>query len=251
VKVTAADGTELFSDDFSTAADGWTVGGNTAGAWSVADGAYNQTALVEDARSTAGSADWSNYTMELKATKTAGSEGFLVMFGVEGSDYYWWNLGGWNNTTSAVEKAGNGAKSTLINHDTVIETGRTYDLKIEVDGRNITGYVDGAQAFTVEDKEAIEPLYQVVTRDEETGEVTLKVVNAQDQSVTTDIELEGQRLNGKAEVTTMACDPGCDNMLGQEQVAYPTTETVKSLGNEFTYEFEPYSVTFITLTPKN
>jgi alpha-L-arabinofuranosidase len=251
VTVTAADGTELFSDDFSTGSDGWTVGGNTAGAWSVSDGAYQQTALVEDARSTAGSADWSNYTMELKATKTAGSEGFLVMFGVEGSDdYYWWNLGGWNNTTSAVEKAGNGAKSTLVNHDTVIETGRTYDLKIEVDGRTITGYVDGVQAFTVEDKEAIEPLYQVVTRDEETGAITLKVVNAQDQAVTTDVELEGQRLNGKGEVTTMACDPGCDNMLGQDQVAYPTTETVKGLGNEFTYEFEPYSVTFITLTPK-
>lgn len=251
VKVTGADGTALFSDDFATGSDGWTVGGNTAGAWEVADGAYNQTALVEDARTTAGSADWSNYTMELKATKTAGSEGFLVMFGVEGSDdYYWWNLGGWNNTTSAVEKSSNGAKSTLINHDTVIETGRTYDLKIEVEGRNITGYVDGEQAFTVEDKEAIEPLYQVVTRDEDTGEITLKVVNAQDQAVATDIDLEGQRLKSKGEVTTIACDPGCDNMLGQDQVVYPETENVKGLGNEFTYEFQPYSVTFITLKPQ-
>jgi alpha-L-arabinofuranosidase len=251
VKVTAADGTELFSDDFATGSDGWTTGGNTAGAWSVADGAYQQTALVEDARSTAGSADWSNYTMELKATKTAGSEGFLVMFGVEGSDdYYWWNLGGWNNTTSAVEKSSNGAKSTLVNHDTVIETGRTYDLKIEVDGRTITGYVDGVQAFTVEDEEAIEPLYQVVTRDEATGAVTLKVVNAQDQAITTDIDLDGQRLERKGEVTTIACDPGCDNMLGQDQVAYPVTETARGLGNEFTYAFEPYSVTFITLHPK-
>lgn len=251
VKVTGADGTELFADDFATGADGWTVGGNAAGAWSAADGAYTQTALVEDARTTAGSADWSNYTYEVKATKTAGSEGFLVMFGVEGSDdYYWWNLGGWNNTTSAVEKSSNGAKSTLLNHDTVIETGRTYDLKIEVEGRTITGYVDGVQAFTVEDTEAVEPLYQVVTRNEDTGEVTLKVVNAQSEAVTTGVTLEGQRLKSKGEVTTIACEPGCDNMLGQEQVVYPETETVKGLGNEFTYEFAPYSVTFITLTPK-
>ncbi|MDA1359921.1 carbohydrate binding domain-containing protein [Glycomyces luteolus] len=251
VKVTAADGTELFSDDFSTGADGWTVGGNAAGAWSAADGSYSQTALVEDARSTAGSADWSNYTYEVKATKTAGSEGFLVMFGVEGSDdYYWWNLGGWNNTTSAVEKAGNGAKSTLLNHDTVIETGRTYDLKIEVEGRTVTGYVDGVQAFTFEDKEAVEPLYQVVTRNEDTGEVTLKVVNAQSEAVATDVEIEGQSLRSTAEVTTIACEPGCDNLLGQDQVVYPATEEVKGLGNEFTYEFEPYSVTFITLKPQ-
>jgi alpha-L-arabinofuranosidase len=251
VKVTGADGTALFADDFATGADGWTVGGNTAGAWSAADGAYSQTALVEDARTTAGSGDWSNYTYEVKATKTAGSEGFLVMFGVEGSDdYYWWNLGGWNNTTSAVEKSSNGAKSTLLNHDTVIETGRTYDLKIEVEGRTITGYVDGEQAFTVEDREAIEPLYQVVTRNEDTGEVTLKVVNAQSEAVTTGVALEGQRLKSKGEVTTIACEPGCDNMLGQEQVVYPETETVKGLGNEFTYEFAPYSVTFITLRPQ-
>ncbi|MDN3239281.1 alpha-L-arabinofuranosidase C-terminal domain-containing protein [Glycomyces tritici] len=251
VKVTAAGGTELFADDFATGSDGWTVGGNAAGTWSATDGAYSQTALVEDARTTAGAADWSNYTYEVKATKTAGSEGFLVMFGVEGSDdYYWWNLGGWNNTTSAVEKSSNGAKSTLLNHDTVIETGRTYDLKIEVEGRTITGYVDGEQAFTVEDKEAVEPLYQVVTRDEDTGEVTLKVVNAQSEAVTTGVVLEGQRLKSKGEVTTIACEPGCDNMLGQDQVVYPETETVKGLGNEFTYEFAPYSVTFITLKPQ-
>jgi alpha-L-arabinofuranosidase len=251
VKVTGADGSVLFEDDFATGSDGWSPGGNTAGAWQVTDGAYTQTALVEDARSTAGSADWSNYTMELKATKTAGSEGFLVMFGVEGSDdYYWWNLGGWNNTTSAVEKASSGGKSTLLNHDTVIETGRTYDLKLEVNGRTITGYVDGVQAFSFVDEEQIEPLYQVVTRNEDTGEITLKVVNAQDQAVTTDIDLEGQRLKQRGEVTTIACDPACDNLLGEDQVVYPVTEKVNHLGNEFTYEFEPYSVTFITLTPK-
>jgi hypothetical protein len=46
----------------------------------------------------------------------------------------------------------------------------------QVDGRTITGYVDREQAFTVEDKEAIEPLYQVVTRDEDTGEITVEVL---------------------------------------------------------------------------
>nr|WP_322633568.1 alpha-L-arabinofuranosidase C-terminal domain-containing protein [Glycomyces albidus] len=254
VKVTAADGTVLLQDDFASGSDGWTVtgpGGAPTGAWEVADGAYHQTAIVEDARSTAGSVDWSNYTYEVKATKTAGSEGFLVMFGVEGTDdYYWWNLGGWNNTTSAVEKSSAGGKSTLVNHDTVIETGRTYDLRLEVAGRTVTGYVDGEQVFSIEDDGGIEPLYQVVTRDEDTGEITLKVVNAQDRAVTTDVVLEGRALKDRGEVTTIACDPGCDNILGQEQVVYPVTEKVRGLGNDFTYEFEPYSVTFITLRPQ-
>lgn len=254
VKVTAADGSVLFEDDFADGADAWTPsgpGGEPTGTWEVVDGAYHQTDLVEDARSIAGETDWSNYTLELKATKTEGDEGFLIMFGAEDSDnYYWWNLGGWGNTTSAVEKAAGGGKSTLLNHDTVIETGRTYDLRLEVNGRTITGYVDGEQAFSFVDEQRIEPLYQVVTRDEETGEVTLKVVNAQDRAVSTEVELDGYKLHHKAEVTTLACDPGCDNILGEEPVLQPETEQVKHLGNEFTYEFEPYSVTFITLTPK-
>ncbi|GAA1682071.1 alpha-L-arabinofuranosidase C-terminal domain-containing protein [Glycomyces endophyticus] len=253
-KVTAADGTVLFEDDFATGSDGWTVtgpGGTPRGTWEAADGAYRQTAIVEDARSTAGAADWSNYTYEVKATKTAGSEGFLVMFGVEGTDdYYWWNLGGWNNTTSAVEKSSAGGKSTLVNHDTVIETGRTYDLKLQVSGRTVTGFVDGEQVFSIEDDGGVEPLYQVVTRDEDTGEITLKVVNAQPEAVTTDVALTGRRLKDRGEVTTLACDPGCDNILGQDQVVYPVTERTGGLGNEFTYEFAPCSVTFITLKPQ-
>jgi alpha-L-arabinofuranosidase len=253
VVVTAADGTVLFADDFAAGADRWTVtgpGGTPTGTWAVVDGEYQQTALVEDARSVAGAADWSNYTVELTARKTAGAEGFLVMFGVAGSgDYYWWNLGGWGNTTSAVEVARGGGKSTLVNHDTIIETGRSYDLRLEIDGRRITGWVDGAQAFSIVDEMTIEPLYQVVTRDSRTGVVTLKVVNAQDVPVTTDIRLAGRRLHQRGTVTTIAADPAADNILGQEPVVVPQTRVRKHLGNRFTYEFEPYSVTFIDLRP--
>ncbi|WP_100444921.1 alpha-L-arabinofuranosidase C-terminal domain-containing protein [Glycomyces xiaoerkulensis] len=253
VRVTAEDGTVLFEDDFASGADSWTPtgpGGNPTGTWEVVDGAYHQTELIEDARSVAGETDWSNYDLEVKATKTDGDEGFLVMFGVEGTDdYYWWNLGGWGNTTSAVEKASGGGKSTLVNHDTIIETGRTYELRLEVRGRTITGYVDGEEAFSVVDEQRIEPLYQVATRDEETGAVTLKVVNAREEAVGTEVELEGSKLRKNGTVTTLACDPGCDNILGAEPVLYPETEKATGLGNEFTYEFEPYSVTFITLQP--
>ena len=47
-----------------------------------------------------------DYDITLKATKTAGAEGFLIAFGIKDSGtWYWWNLGGWNNTQGAVEKA--------------------------------------------------------------------------------------------------------------------------------------------------
>jgi alpha-L-arabinofuranosidase len=254
VTVTAADGTVLFGEDFSAGADRWTVtgpGGEPTGDWQVVDGAYHQTALVEDARSVAGEADWSNYTIELTAQKTDGAEGFLIMFGVQSTgDYYWWNLGGWGNTTSAIEVATGGGKSTLVNHDTIIETGRTYQLRLQVDGRRITGLIDGEQAFSVVDELVIEPLYQVVTRDSDTGAVTLKVVNAQPDPVTTQVRLAGQKLRHRGTVTTIAADPAADNILGEEPVVAPQTHTANRLGNRFRYEFEPYSVTFIELHPK-
>ena len=52
-----------------------------------------------------------DYDLTLKATKKSGAEGFLVAFGVKDTgNYYWWNLGGWNNTQGAVEKAVGGGK---------------------------------------------------------------------------------------------------------------------------------------------
>ena len=57
----------------------------TPRARAVDGGRYAQTSTsVTDARSIPTGAydqDWSNYTLELDATKTAGSEGFLVGFG--------------------------------------------------------------------------------------------------------------------------------------------------------------------------
>ncbi|MDP3891710.1 MAG: alpha-L-arabinofuranosidase C-terminal domain-containing protein, partial [Nocardioides sp.] len=103
-------GETLFSDDFSDASQ-WSP---QAGTWGVDGGRYVQSSTsVTDARSIisgAYSKDWTNYTLELDATKLAGSEGFLVGFGAQASnDYYWWNLGGWNNTRSVLQRADGGA----------------------------------------------------------------------------------------------------------------------------------------------
>ena len=72
VKVTAKDGTVLFSDDFSGGAGQWTP---SSGTWSVVDGEYRQTGTGTDLRSIAGNASWNNYTLELDARKISGARG--------------------------------------------------------------------------------------------------------------------------------------------------------------------------------
>ncbi|UBU11091.1 alpha-L-arabinofuranosidase C-terminal domain-containing protein [Nonomuraea gerenzanensis] len=246
VKVTAADGTVLLADDFSAGAGAWTPG---PGTWAVQDGAYAQTAQVEDARSTAGSADWSNYTIEVTARKTAGAEGFLVMFGVRDTgNFYWWNVGGWNNTQSAIEKAVDGGKSSIATSATTVETGRDHRLKVQVSGRRITTWLDGQQINDFVDSSRVEPLYQVVSRDGKS--VTLKVVNAQDTAVRSTVDLGAARFRPTATVTSLTGAPSDTNSIADPDRVAPVRRQVSGFSHAFTYDFPAYSVTFIELTER-
>ncbi|WP_336213760.1 alpha-L-arabinofuranosidase C-terminal domain-containing protein [Nonomuraea sp. LPB2021202275-12-8] len=246
VKVTSADGTVLLEDDFSAGAGRWTPG--AAGAWSVQDGAYVQSANVEDARSTAGSADWSDYTIELTARKTGGAEGFLVMFGVRDTgNFYWWNVGGWNNTQSAVEKAVNGAKASIATSATTVETGRDYRLKVEVSGRKITTWLDGQKVNEFVDHAVVEPLYQVVSKDAKSGDLVIKAVNAQDTSVRSAVDLGGANVRRTAEVTSLTGDPADVNSIAEPRRVAPVEQRVDGFSRAFTYDFPAHSVTFIRL----
>lgn len=246
VKVTAADGTVLLEDDFSAGAAQWRPG---TGTWAVRDGAYEQTAIVEDARSTAGSADWSNYTMEVTARKLGGAEGFLIMFGVKDSGtFYWWNLGGWNNTQSAVEKAVNGAKSSISTSSHTIETGRDYRIKVEVSGRRITLWLDGQKVSEFIDHAVVEPLYQVVSKDKKSGDLVIKAVNAQDTAVRGTVDLGRARVGRTATVTSLTGEPADVNSIADPDRISPVEDRVTGFSRSFTYDFPAHSVTFIRLS---
>jgi alpha-L-arabinofuranosidase len=249
VKVTAADGTVLLADDFSAGAGAWTPG--AAGTWTAEDGAYAQTALVEDARSTAGSAGWSNYTIEVTARKTGGAEGFLVMFGVRDTgDFYWWNVGGWGNTQSAIEKATAGGKSSIATSGTTVETGRDYRLKIQVQGRKITTWLDGQKVNEVVDDFETKPLYQVVSADDRSGDVVLKVVNARESAVRSTVDLGRAQVGRSAEVTSLTGAPADVNSLADPHRITPAKRRVTGFSESFTYDFPANSVTFIRLPKK-
>ncbi|SED81300.1 alpha-L-arabinofuranosidase C-terminal domain-containing protein [Streptomyces sp. KS_5] len=246
VKVTAADGATLLSDDFSGDASKWTQTG--AGSWSVQDGQYVQTdEAAENTMVQAGDPSWHDYDLHVKATKKSGKEGFLVAFGVKGTgNYYWWNLGGWNNTQSAVEQAVDGGKGTLLTKAGSIETGRAYDIDVKVRGRQVTLYLDGQEWAGFTDDKPAEPFRQVVTRDTATGELIVKVVNAQPAEARTGIDLGGARVASTARVTTLAADQDAVNTETDAPVT-PATSTFSGVTDRFTYTFPANSVTFLRL----
>jgi alpha-L-arabinofuranosidase len=125
-KVTAPDGKVLFASDFSGGTNGWQMLGE--GNWDVDDGALRQNAGGTFIRALAGDRSWTNYTYTVKARKLGGSEGFLILFRINGKeDRTWWNIGGWVNTQNAVEIG-----ATLDPKPAHVETGRWYDIRIEV-----------------------------------------------------------------------------------------------------------------------
>lgn len=246
VKVTGADGTALLGDDFSGDASQWTHTGT--GSWSVQDGQYVQS--DEAATNTmvqAGDPAWHDYDLHVKATKKSGQEGFLVAFGVKDTgNYYWWNLGGWNNTTSAVEQAVDGGKSTLVSKAGSIETGRAYDIDIKVRGRQVTLLLDGQEWGSFTDDKPAEPFRQVVTRDAKSGDLIVKVVNAQTADARTAIDLGGAKAGREAAVTTLQAAPDAMNTETSAAVA-PVKSTFEGVADRFTYTFPANSVTFLRI----
>lgn len=246
VEVTSADGRTLFSDDFSGDASRWNHTGG--GSWSIQDGQYAQTDVAaENTMVSAGDPAWHDYDLKVKATKKSGKEGFLVAFGVRDTgNYYWWNLGGWNNTTSAVEQAVDGGKSSLISQPGTIETGRTYDIEVKVRGRQVTLYLDGQEWGSFKDDKPAEPFRQVVTRDARTGDLILKVVNAQSVDARTAVDLGGAKVASKARVTMLRAAPDAVNTETETPVA-PVTSTFTGVADTFTYTFPANSVTFLRI----
>jgi alpha-L-arabinofuranosidase len=246
VLVTGADGTSLLGDDFSGDASKWTHTGG--GSWSVQDGQYVQSDVAaENTMVSAGDPTWHDYDLHVKATKKSGKEGFLVAFGVKDTgNYYWWNLGGWNNTQSAVEQAVDGGKSTLVSKAGSIETGRAYDIDIKVRGRQVTLYLDGQQWGSFTDDKPAEPFRQVTTLDKKTGDLIVKVVNAQSSAARTAIDLGGAKVASKAKVTTLAAAPDAVNTETATPVA-PVASTFSGVAAKFTYTFPANSVTFLRI----
>ncbi|MEJ3746153.1 alpha-L-arabinofuranosidase C-terminal domain-containing protein [Actinomycetes bacterium KLBMP 9797] len=250
VAVTAPDGTVLFSDDFSTGAGNWSPVANR-GNWTVTDGAYTQSdTAAEDTMVAAADITVSDYDYRVTAKKNAGAEGFLIGFGVKDSgNFYWWNLGGWNNTQGAVEKATNGGKEILVAKPNAVTTGTTYDIRIQVRGTKVTLFLDGQEWASFVDDRVIQPFAQVVTRDDATGELIVKVVNAQDKPAVTRVDLGDVRVRGTARMTVISGDPGEQNTRSAEPIQ-PVTTTVDGITSAFTRTFEPNSVTFLRIRTK-
>lgn len=201
-----------------------------------------------------GDNEWSNYTYSFEATKLEGAEGFYIPFLIEDEqNMFFWNIGGWGNTKSALQRVRNGVKSGEIvgtTTDFTVEDGVTYEIKIVVEGYNIKGYIDGELQFDcVAESETNAEAYQVVSIDE-TGDVIIKLVNVTGSDRTFAVDLKGmEAVNGTAAVYQVKGDSlDNDNILGAEEDCEMVEFTVEGISEQFNYTVPQYSATVIRIS---
>ena len=248
VKVTAADGTVLFTDDFSSGTGHWTSNG---GNWSVSGGQlYQSSTGMQGAIYLCDVEAGDNYTIELDAMKNSGAEGFLVAFNYkDANNYCWWNLGGWDNAQHGVEVCSNGAKSTVASVSGTLTNYTTYHLKITVTGNRVQCYIDNnlIHDFTLPSQRKV---YVSSNIDDETGMMYVKMVNPHNSPVATTINLTNATLEEGTVIRMSSADPESENTTGNPDNVYPEEETALTgiNGNTVSYNAPANSLNILRLS---
>jgi DUF1680 family protein/alpha-L-arabinofuranosidase len=244
LKVTQGDKV-LFQSNSIEGSKGWrTLGGR----WQIQDGALRQTAGGENIRAIAGDKAWKDYTYTLKARKLGGAEGFLVLFNVRDDQAKsWWNLGGWGNNRHAVESEGVGDGGVGGR----IETGRWYDIRIELSGSHIRCFLDGKLIHDLHP--ASRSLFAVASRAGKSGDVILKVVNVAEEALPAEIAFRGPGAAVKSAVATVLTSASAEdeNTLDQPANVVPATAAVAGAAADFRHVFPAHSVTVMQIKGKS
>jgi alpha-N-arabinofuranosidase len=245
------DGKPVYQSDFTSAAGGWSPvtgrGQGGRGTWAVQDGSYRQSANAV-AFSFLDGSNGENVSISLRARKISGSEGFLVFGGQVDGRRVQWNVAGWNNTQSAIQ-AGDAIVGRAVRGG--IETGRWYDLKLEVRGRTVRGYLDG-QLLNEATYPRVDTVLAIAGRDSKRGDLVIKALNTGPDPASVAFDLAGvARVAPTARLTVLASpNPTDENSFEAPARITPVTSTVSGVSAKFTRTLPPYSLSILRVGVK-
>lgn len=244
-----SDGKTVFKSDFVNGMSGWK---STAGIWKVEDGALHQTSNRPDTHATAGDPSWTDYSYRVKARKRAGSEGFLILFHAQSNtNYLQWNVGGWENSRSAIQRHEDGNIDEIgESTSTTVETGRWYDVRIDVHGADIKCYLDGKLVTEAKVKPIppIPALYVAASSKLADGTVYLKVVNVSKNPIPANVNLLGLRAtNVSVSAWELAGPLETANTVKNPRGVAPRKLAIEAEGPRISHAFPAYSVTVLKI----
>lgn len=174
-------------------------------------------------------ADGPSYAFSVRARKTDGVEGFVLDFtGVTPEHRYRWTLGGWENQSTWLQRVDDGVPDDLSERlPQGVETGRRYELRVEVDGLRVRCYRDGALLHDIEDVRPHPEVFAVsAVRDSAAGDVIVKIANSTPEPAQVRLRLSGADNDTGLACTTLAVPPDATSRFEQAPATpVDTTQT--------------------------
>ena len=242
-------GEQLVADDFSGNLSGWSKG---TGLWLLTSGMLKQSRIADNCTAINKTVITDeDFDLTVRARKDSGNEGFLIIFNYTDSENYsWWNIGGWENTKHGIEVCKDGTKQALTTANGTIETGKWYDLRIEVRGPRVRCFMDGQLVHDV-NLPVSQAVYQSVQLNEDEDQLIVKLVNPNSQSQQLEVHLQNMTTTGRATVNSLTASSGTiENTMSQPERVKPSgIEDVTLEGDEsnFSLEVPPYSLSIYTI----
>ncbi len=241
IKVTTADGkvTNCQPSQFKS----------VRGKWDVESSVLRQTSDENLTVALLPSMSSDNYTLELKARKLGGAEGFFIYYGLDenGRNGYAANIAGWNNHTTAVQPLRGGRTFDTIGRSVPqsVDNDRWYDVKLVVTPMATTLFVDGKETVVANPAQPTHHFCQT-GYDETSGELIIKVVNATDKPYKRSFDIAGAaNVMPTGRVITLCGNATDENSFEQPTKLSPKTTLFGHFGKKFEYEFPPMSFTIM------
>ncbi len=191
------------------------------------------------------------YTFTVKAKRTWGNEGFLVVFNYKSErDFDWLNVGGWGNTQNSIEQSVDGGRITITDDTPFkVEGDRWYDVRVDVDGDSIAAYVDGDLQFETRHRNAnMRGIYSNSTIDEATNTLYIKVINVGGETTTGTVNLVSGSV-ASAEMLRLSSGSGQDENSIEHPfniLPRPANVDVNTAGTRLSFDVAPFSLNIIT-----
>jgi len=222
-----------------------------SGSWADnADGTVSQSSLSQQCVAlTRKNVTSDHYTLKYRARKDKGDEGFMIVFNyVDEHNYCWLNLGGWGNTQHAIEQVSSDGKMQTATKRGHVETGRWYDVTLQVSGDSVKAWLDQELLFdTVLRHDQTKGIFSSATIDDAKGEITVKVVNSSDKATTACLNLANFK-PASASVVRLAANAGTDeNTLQEPTRIHPVEQLLSPEADRVMFDVPPYSLNIISI----
>jgi len=245
VKVTTKQGAILYKGNISDELPSAEKTGD--GDWSFVDGVLRQSSYGTGITAFFGNAKWEEYVITLKARKLDGENGFQIYFHHKPGDRsrLRWDIGGYNNTVCEMK---NFVGTTSVPYS--IETGRWYDIRLEVSPMLVRGYIDGKLVQEFSNNELnTKAICASAASDGKSGDIIVKVVNTSDKPVSATIQINGADIrSGKADAFVLTSGNATDeNTLDEPLKVAPKQYQAQVKNSKISQRLSGNSVTIFRI----